>query len=115
MLEELEQYKDQAQELAGMAARLAGEYRRAGMSQSAAMKRAWAETKKAALSAADSIGEAVEIHISLPLEQSGEAAKTLGELLRGAGEDGKDSFVQLGERLRDLQVQLREEIGRAHV
>lgn len=108
MLEELEQYKDQAQELAGMAARLAGEYRRAGMSQSAAMKRAWAETKKAALSAADSIGEAVEIHISLPLEQSGEAAKTLGELLRGAGEDGKDSFVQLGERLRDLQVQLRE-------
>ena len=51
MLEELEQYKDQAQELAGMAARLAGEYRRAGMSQSAAMKRAWAETKKAALSA----------------------------------------------------------------
>ena len=108
MVQELEEYKEQTQELAGMAARLAGEYRRAGMSQSAAMKRAWAETKKTALAAADSIGEAVEIHISLPLEESGEAAKALGELLCSAGEDGKDSFVQLGERLRDLQVQLRE-------
>lgn len=113
MLRELEEQREQAQELAGMAARLAGEYRRAGMSQSAAMKRAWAETKKAALAAADSIDRAVEIHISLPLEESAEAAKTLGELLRSAGETGKDGFVQLGERLRGLQVQLREVFGGA--
>ncbi len=108
MWRELEEYTAQTQELAGMAARLAGEYRRAGMSQSAAMKRAWAETKKAALNAANDMDKAVELHISLPLEKSAEAAKTLGELLRSAGETGRDSFVQLGERLRDLQIQLRE-------